>query len=180
MNLSPGQEDQMLRSCEKLIWSIVHQFRRRNTKAQCACMEDLFQEASIVMLEHIRRSPDEATARKAPILDMTNAMCRYLMEMSVVHIPKRTTDFRKTFVYAANIPAPPRSLLCCAPAEEDAETYADFDAFLSSLPAREQILVRHKLAGQTNRDAGRAAGMGDATAMRALRRVRKKYEAFVA
>lgn len=183
MNLSPSQENQFLQSCEELIWSVVHKFKARNGKANAANMEDLFQEASIVMLEHVRRSPDEATARKAPILDMTNAMCRYLMAMNVVHIPQRTTDFSKSISYAVDTGLARDGLSSYARGEEameDVEANADFDIFLGSLSRPEKIFVQHKLMGRTNRDAGRAAGIGDAQATRMLRRLRKKYAAFAA
>lgn len=183
MNLSPSQEDQLFRSCINLVWSAVHQFRRRNDKNYSACAEDLFQEASIVMLEHIRRSPDMETARKAPLLDMTNAMCRYLMEMNVVHIPKRTTDFSKTISHPVDTSIMFDGLDYFAKegsSAEDIETQADFDIFLGTLSKAERILVQQKMNGATTRDAGRAAGYGDATAMRVLQRVRKKYAAFAA
>ena len=183
MNLSPGQEEQLLRSCESLIWLAVHQFRRCNATYNYICKEDLFQEASIVMLEHIRRSPDEATARKAPLHDMKNAMCRYLMGMNVVHIPMRTTDFSKNTFSAVDVSDVPEDLVFRAAGDEnaeDVETYASFDVFLDTLSKQERVLVEHKLQGQTTRDAGKAAGYGDATAMRVLKRIRKKYAAFAA
>lgn len=174
MELTMEQKEELLRKNDRILWSVVHKFRRRLTAGQCDDKEDLHSECVVVYIRYLNACCSEQDMRKIPVLDMVNAMCQYVLGEQVLSYPKRTGDFRKKL---STVP----KRTDYSDAEEgwtpmdDALDEIVFGDFYAGLSAQDKLVVKHKLRGETNREAGRALGLGDTTMTRTIQRLKGVY-----
>lgn len=181
MYLTTEQEEAIVKKYTRLVWSVVHRFKKRNS-SYLSNQEDLYQEAMLVLIRHIRKS-ESLEGYQPPIRDMINAMCIHTLGEQVVSVPKRTSDYTKRINSISK--AVDYSLLDSNEDEkrdstEEAICSAIFHTFLSSLSDLDKQIVQMKLSGFRNTEVARRCGLSDVNVTRRLKRLRGQYEYFAA
>lgn len=177
MNLTSCQEEQLIQQYDRLLWSIVHRFKRRNYGGYDN-REDLHSECVIVLLRHIRSCETMNDVKRIPIRDMINAMCRFVLGEQAVTYPQRTTDFSKIIKKAphkTDYIAVDRDSGQRRESLDDALDEIAFRDYLSTLSAQDRRIIQMKLEGKRNRDVAQAFGVTDVVITRTLKRLRKNY-----
>lgn len=181
MQLTPEQKDALVRRYDKLVCSIVWRFKRRNN-SQLDNWQDLYQEAMLVLFEHIARA-ETLDHFRAPIRDMVNAMCRYTLSEQVVSVPRRTTDYsnrvntvsKSVTIDTLDYEEIPRDNM-----EDILTEKAMISSFLASVSPQDRAIVRMRMRGIRNRDIGKRLGLSDVAMTRRLKRIRDAYLAYAA
>ena len=181
MVLSKVQEEALVKKYDRLVWYIVHRFKRRNN-SKLANEEDLYQECMLVLIQHLR-STESLENYNPPIRDMINAMCRYTLGEQVVFVPKRTSDYtdRINTVYKAvdysfvDLDEDKRENTT-----ENVVMHMFFRDFISSLSGQDLEIVRLKLDGYRNREVAQKLGISDVNVTRKLKRIRVQYDLYAA
>lgn len=177
MNLTAYQEEQLLQKNDRLLWSVVHRFKSKHYNGYDN-MEDLHSECVLVYLKHIRSCETMDDIKKVPILDMINAMCRYVLGEQALSYPPRTTNFRQVMESAASkvdyVELDRDENLRSEPLNDTLDEIA-FKDFYAALPPMEQKIVAMKLDGHRNREVARDLGVTDVEITRALQKIRKLY-----
>ena len=178
------QEEELLRQYNKLIWRTVHRFQRRASYNTSNNADDLYQEAAIVFVLHLRKAKDmDEVQNHIPIRDMINAMSRFVLRDQVISYPKRTTEFRHTMQSM-----PRRSEYTDVDLDsnswvtsiDDTLEKIAMDEFLASLSPVDRSILSMKCRGMDNRAIGKLVGENDLQIHRHIKRLRKQYAAYAA
>lgn len=177
MKLSACQEEQLMQQYDRLLWSVVHRFKRKmhdgyNNK------EDLHSECALVFLTHIRSCETMEDIRKVPILNMINAMCRFVLGEQALSYPRRTSNFRQVMesvVGKADYSELDRNENGRYEPLNDALDEISFKDFYAALPPVDQKIISMKLEGHRNCEIARDLGVSDVTMTRAIQRLKKFY-----
>lgn len=179
MNLTAYQEEQLIRQYDRLLWSIVHRFKRRKHDDGYQNKEDLHSECVLVFLKHIRSCETMDEVRKIPIRNMTHAMCQFVLGEQALSYPKRTSNFRKVMESVARkvdyTQVEKNESLRCDPLSDTLDEIAFKDFYLALAPVEQKIIVK-KLEGCRNREIARDLGVTDVIMTRAMKKLRKFYE----
>lgn len=181
MNLSKDQEEALVKKYDRLVWSTVHRFKRRNN-SELNNYEDLYQECMLVLFNSIRKAPT-LDGFRPPIRDMVHAMCEYTLGEQVAKVPIRTSDYsRRIEKVAKSVPYENIDLSeeIRSDATEGILCSTLFSAFLASLTGQDAKIIRMKLHGSRNREVAKALGTTDLIICRSLKRLRLQYAAFAA
>lgn len=174
MELTMEQKEELLNKNDRVLWNVVHKFKRRLTSGGHDDKEDLHSECVVVYVRYLNSCRSEQDMRKIPVLDMINAMCQYVLGEQVLSYPKRTADFRKKL----NIVPKRMSYDDIEDGYDPTDDTLDeitFGSFYAGLSDADKRVVNHKLRGETNREAGRALGLGDTTMTRTIQRLKAVY-----
>lgn len=177
MNLTPCQEEQLIQQYDRLLWSIVHRFKRRSYNGY-ENKEDLHSECVLVFIRHIRSCDTMDDVQKVPIRDMINAMCRFVLGEQTLTYPQRTTDFShvmKKVAHKTDYSAVDRDSSQRYEPMNDALDEVAFRDYLSSLSEEEKQMIQMKLEGKRNRELAQAFGVTDVIVTRTLKRLRNSY-----
>lgn len=183
MILTREQEAQYVVKYERMIWEIVHKFKRR-TMAQKDNKDDLFQEAVIVFVKYLRKcESEEEIGKNIPVRDMINVMCRFNIGEQVLSYPKRTSYYRakgtEDIVHAVDYTELDRDDRYLDMTIDQSIENMTMKSFLSSLSAKEREIARLKQAGLKNREIAKRLGITDVDITRTLKRMRANYQNFV-
>lgn len=183
MILTTEQEEKYVKQYEKLIWATVNGFKRRTT-ARRDNKDDLYQEATIVFIEHIRAcKTEDEIGQNIPIRDMIHAMCCFNLGEQVLSYPKRTTYYRakgtEDVVHAVDYSDVDRDDRYLEMTIDHTIENMTMKAFLNSLNDEERKIAKYKERGYKNREIARAMGVTDVYISRVLSRMRAKYQNFV-
>lgn len=182
MLFTETQEEQLIHQYDKLIWSVVHRFKRR-MGGYHNNLEDLYQEAVLVFIQHIRSCKTEEEIKCVPIRDMVNAMCRFVLGEQVVSVPKRTTSFSQVIGSVStkvdyteiDLDETKRDL-----SMDNVVQQMDFTHFISSLPPSDRRVVLMKANGYRNREIAQRLGVTDVVVTRTLKKIKNQYLAYAA
>lgn len=177
MKLTSYQEEQLIQQYDRLLWSVVHRFKRRNHGGYDN-KEDLHSECTLVFLRHIRSCETMEEVRKVPIRDMINAMCRFVLEEQALTYPQRTTNFShviKNAAHKTDYTAVDRDEDRRSDPMNDTLDEIAFSNFYHGLSAEDRIIVKMKLDGKRNCDVAHDLGVTDVIITRALKRLRRIY-----
>lgn len=184
MTLTPTQEEQLIHQYDRLLWDVVHRFKRRKYDAWDD-REDLHSECMLVFLRHIRSCKTMDEVKRIPISDMINAMCRQVLVQQTCSHPKRTSDFKQVIDSAQ-----PRvdydevenveSQGCHCAGLDDALDEIAFSDFCASLSPQEQEIIRMKMDGCTNRQIAQTIGVTDVIMTRTIKKLLVRYRALAA
>lgn len=147
MKLSKEQEAQYLLDHSKPVWRIVNSFRSgiKYTTSD----EDLYQEAMLVLLSHLRNAKDEEELKIFPRLAIKNALCRYLIKQEVVSFPgTRTTDYSKVVKATRRVPIESATNLSYPELEENILCKIDMESYLKTIPEKARELFLARLSGE--------------------------------
>lgn len=183
MKFSPQEEENLILQYNKLIWRTVHRFQRRMSSL-IYNKEDLYQEAVMVFVRHLREAPDmDKVQNGIPIREMINAMTRYALQDQVVTYPIRTSSFRQIMASCpkrTEYSDVDRDDALRSYTEDDVLTNVDAQAFFASLSPIDRRILRMKAQGIDNRAIGKTVGETDVQICRHIQRLRKKYAAIAA
>ena len=177
MKLTSQQEEQLMQQYDRLLWSVVHRFKRKmhsgyNNK------EDLHSECAMVFLNHIRSCETMDDIQKVPILNMINAMCRFVLGEQALSYPRRTSNFRQvmeTVASKVDYAEVDRDENKRYEPINDALDVVAFKDFFVGLSPVDQKIITMKLEGRKNREIARDLGVTDVMMTRAIQRLRKFY-----
>lgn len=183
MNFTPQEEEKLILQYNRLLWRTVYRFQRR-LPGVVRNQEDLYQEAALVFVDHLRKSKDmDEVQNHIPIRDMIHAMTQFVINDQLLSYTKRTSDFRKI---VRSVPARTSYAAvdmddgCSVHSVEDALDFIAVKDFLSSLSGVDLNILRMKQSGMDNRSIGKAVGETDVQICRHLKRLRAKYAACAA
>lgn len=177
MVLTAYQEEQLIQQYDRLLWSVVHRFKRRKRDGY-QNKEDLHSECVLVFLKHIRSCETMDDVQKVPIRDMINAMCKYVLGEQVVSYPRRTSNFRhvmENVVGKADLSEIDKSENNHYDPIGDALDMVAFRDFFFGLPPVDQDIIIAKLKGRKNREIARDLDVTDVVMTRAIQKLRKFY-----
>ena len=178
MKLTQSQEEALLQHYDKIIWSIVHRFRRKNG-SYIDDKDDLHSECMVVFINHIHNSATMSDLRKIPVRDMINAMCVYVLGEQAVTLPKRTANF-STVIRSMKGRADYDELDKWANSSssniDEAIDKLAFQQFCESLPRADRMVVHMKMKGYKNREIAQLLGMNDVKITRTIKRIKKAYD----
>lgn len=181
MDMTKEKENQLVQSYDQLIWWIVHRYKGKMSTCRDN-VNDLYQECAIVLINHFRKASTEEEARRIPIRDMVNAMCRFNLGEQVVSVPKRTSDFTKK-VHSMKATTPweglARNTKLSSSPMEDVDGKIMFDSFIGTLPTTDKRIIGYKMNGYSNRETARELGMTDVQITRSLHRSYAAYKQYV-
>ena len=172
MVLTAYQEEQLMRQYDKLLWSVVHRFKRK-MHGGYNNEEDLHSECVIVFLKHVRSCETMDEIKKVPILSMVNAMCKYVLGEQVV-----SSNFRhvmENVVGKADLSEIDKSENNHYDPIGDALDMVAFRDFFFGLPPVDQDIIIAKLKGRKNREIARDLDVTDVVMTRAIQKLRKFY-----
>ena len=177
MELTSHQEEQLMQQYDRLLWSVVHRFKRK-MRGGFNNEEDLHSECALVLLRHIRSCSSMEELRKIPILNMVNAMCKYVLGEQVLSYPRRTSNFREimdTVNSKADYTEVDKDETQRYEPMNDALDEIAFRDFFFSLPPIDRKIIVMKLKRCTNREIARDLGVSDVAMTRAIQKLRKFY-----
>lgn len=183
MILTTEQEEKYVKQYEKVIWATVNGFKRRTTTRRDN-KDDLYQEASIVFIKHIRScETEEEIGKNIPIRDMIHAMCCFNLGEQVLSYPKRTSKYRtnvtKDVVHAVDYSEVDHDDRYLEMSIDNAIENMTMKSFLASLDDDEKEIAKYKEIGYKNREIAQLMGVSDVNISRALNKMRSKYKNFV-
>lgn len=177
MELTSCQEEQLIQQYDRLLWSIVHRFKRRKHDGY-QNKEDLHSECVLVFLQHIRSCETMDDVRKVPIRDMINAMCRFVLGEQALSYPRRTSNFRQVMESAASkadyTEIDKDERLRYEPLN-DALDEISFKDFYAALPPVDQKIISMKLKGHRNCEIASDLGVSNVAMTRAIQCLKKFY-----
>ena len=179
MYLTSSQEEQLIQQYDKVLWSVVHRFKRK-MRGGYNNQEDLHSECVLVFIKHIRSCETMEEIHKIPVLNMINAMCNFVLGEQALSYPKRTANFRAVM---ENVSVKVEYSEAHFAQEHASDPLGDsvdrifFSEYLDTLSNQDRQIIAMKLRGCRNREAASALGMSDVAMTRALKRLRKHYEA---
>ena len=182
MKLTSYQEEQLIQQYDRLLWSVVHRFKRRHYQGYDN-KEDLHSECVLVFVRHIRSCETMDEVQKVPIRDMINAMCRFTLGEQALTYPQRTTNFSEVMETAAH------KIDYSAVDMDEKKRFEPignaldeiaFRDFFRGLSAVDRKIVKMKLDGMRNCEVARDLGVTDVIITRTLKRLRKSYMDYAA
>lgn len=177
MTLTQREEEELIQQYDKLIWSVVHRFKRRKNDGY-QNKDDLHSECVIVFIKHIRACKTMEEVKKIPFRDMINAMCQYVLGEQALTYPKRTSNFRHVMESVpgkADLSEVDLDASCIHASLNDALDMVAFRDFFGTLSADDQKIIRMKLDGRRNRDIADSLGVSDVAMTRALKKLLRLY-----
>ena len=182
MKLDAYQEEQLIEKYDRLLWSIVHKFKRKMRKG-FNNEEDLHSECVLVLIQHIRSCNTMDEIKKIPVLTMTNAMCRYVLGEQILSYPRRTANFHnvmnKVNSKADYADVDKDESKRCDPTN-DVIDGIDFKDFVNHLSQDDKKIIVMKLRGHTNREIANDLNVSDVAMTRAIKKLRKFYDLIAA
>lgn len=178
MKLTQVQEEALIQHYDKIIWSIVQRFRRKNG-SYIDDQDDLHSECMVVFIAHIHNSSTMEDLRKIPVRDMINAMCLYVLGEQAVSFPKRTTNFSsviRTMKGRAEYEKLDKWANSSSNNIDEAIDKLAFQQFYDSLPHQDRMVVRMKMNGYKNREIAQLLGVNDVKITRTIKRIKKAYD----
>ena len=178
MKLDAYQEEQLIEKYDRLLWSIVHKFKRKMRKG-FNNEDDLHSECVLVLIQHIRSCNTMDEIKKIPVLTMTNAMCRYVLGEQVLSYPRRTSNFKNVMermngkVDYAEVDKDKTKGY--DPTNDAIDLIAFRDFFMNLSPTDQKIIVM-KLKSHTNREIANDLNVSDVAMTRAIKKLRKFYD----
>lgn len=162
-------EEQIVKRYEPMLNKLVWRFMVR-CPAGRAIRKDLLQEARMAFLEHVRTHGEDEYMRCYRTI--FNALYEAVRREYIVHVPhgvfKRETEKGKEVMPFSEIVQG----LALEEGYEQVEIITDI--MQTARDEQERRLVRLKLVGLNNRDAGRVLGMNDVQVTRNLQRMRAR------
>lgn len=180
MKLTMKQEEELLQHYDKLLWSVVHRFRRKHYQGYNN-REDLHSECVLVFLNHVRSCENWDEITKVPILDMVHAMCLHVLGEQALTYPKRTAIFRQVMDEAKS--AAPNTENEREDSYEpcnDALDIIAFRDFYAKLPVDDKKIVVMKLRGCKNRQIAAKLEVSDVRVTRMIQKLHRFYQASAA
>lgn len=178
MELTSYQEEQLIQQYDKLLWSVVHRFKRKMHNGYDN-KEDLHSECVLVFINHIRSCETEEEIKKVPILNMVNAMCRFVLGEQALSYPKRTSNFSQVMGNVASKvdygEVDRDETQRFEPIDDALDEIAFLDFYHRLSPVDQQIVVM-KLKGKKNREIAFKLGVSDVAMTRAIQKLRKFYD----
>lgn len=175
MNMTPETEARLLEQYTPLLRKLVHRFCVY-TNARDDLKEDLFQEACLAFVEHLRDMPSMDQAARCRT-QVRRAMHNYLEEMAPVRIPHYCFYQKRRQIRVVSADAEP----CLPPpgGEDPCERMMLRD-FLSRLEPIETQLILLRANGYSNRAAMTALGYSSEWQVsRRLKHIRRAYLRYV-
>lgn len=180
MVLTTTEMQSYLQKYDRFIWKVVHRFDRRYGGTMTSYKEDLHQECVIALMQHAKKAENEEKLHQMPIMDMHNAMCRFVIRNQAVHYPSRTSFFSSVIRSAPDTVELIPEIVDFHRHDTTMDDYNNligFQSFLSTLNGTEQKVVSLK-RDFSNREIARQLGVSDAAITRTLNRVRHAYEVY--
>ena len=178
MELTAYQEEQLMQQYDRLLWSIVHRFKRKMHDGYDN-KEDLHSECVLVFLKHIRSCQTMEEIQKVPVLNMINAMCLFVLGEQTLSYPKRTSNFSEVIKTAAGkadyTELDKNETMRYDPINDTLDTVA-FREFFSELSPADQQIVILKLKGCRNCTLATKLGVSNVAMTRAIKKLRKFYQ----
>lgn len=176
MKLTTKQEEELLNHYDKLLWSVVHRFRRKHYQGYNN-RDDLHSECVLVFIKHIRACKDWEEISRVPILDMVHAMCLYVLSEQALTYPKRTAIFRQVMDEAkGTAPNTENEKEDSYEPCNDALDVIAFRDFFAKLPLEDKKIVVMKLRGCKNRQIAAKLGVSDVRVTRMIKKLRCFYQ----
>lgn len=177
MTLTSYQEAELMQKYDKVVWKIVHRFKRTAASTNWNNKDDLYQEGMMVLLRHIRKAENQEELDKLPVMDIWNAMVRHVMGEQVVSIPKRTTDYRKSIAAIAETIEYGELETAEDSGNEigEAEERIAMEQFANSLPELDRNIVLLKMKGHNQAEVSKILGVPPCKVTRHLRKIQEIY-----
>ena len=179
MTLTKQQEEAMLQNYTKLIWNVVHKFKRRSS-AKLDNEEDLFQECALVFVKHMRTAQSVEQIMVFPFKDMVRAMCNYILGEQTLSYPRRTSDFSKKIHSAPERMSFDACFYIQAPqnSEDNAIDKTMLDEFLSTQDSCNQKIFAYKKQGLTNVEIANILSLPPVNVHRRIKRMKDAYSKY--
>ena len=173
MNMTTEMEAQLLEQYTPLLRKLVHRFCVY-TNTRDDLKEDLFQEACLAFVEHLRSMPSIEHAARCRT-QVRRAMHNYLEEMAPVRIPHYCFYDQRRHVKVISADAEPCLLLPVCDGTDPCERVALRD-FLSGLEPSEARLIQLRASGYSKRAAMTALGYSSEWQVaRRLKHIQRAY-----
>ena len=179
MTLTKQQEEVMLQNYTKLIWNVVHKFKRRSS-TKLDNEEDLFQECALVFLKHIRSAQSVEQIMVFPFKDMVRAMCNYILGEQTLSYPRRTSDFSKKIHSAPERMSFDACFYIQSPqnSEENAIEQTMVDEFLKMQDPCNQQIFAYKKQGLSNVEIAEILSLPPVNIHRRIKRMKDAYSKY--
>lgn len=177
MNMTPEMEAQLLEQYTPLLRKLVHRFCVY-TNTRDDLKEDLFQEACLAFVEHLRSMPSIEQAARCRT-QVQRAMHNYLEEMAPVRIPHYCFYDKCRHIKVISADAEPHLALSGLNAPDPCES-AMLRDFFRGLEPIEVRLILLRASGYSNRAAMTALGYSSEWQVgRRLKNIRRAYLQYV-
>lgn len=168
MKLTSQQEEQLINQYSRKIWKLIGMF---GNAENC---EDLYQEAVLEFLRHIRKVQTFRELRQFPTETIRNALCRYIIGQQVVSYPQRTSDFSKKVRMARKVGLETLTDLIGTTDDEWARLI-DLKDYLNTLPADTLDMIQSRNAGEDNNSIAKRHHMTPGGVTHRIQRALKNY-----
>lgn len=178
--LTPQEEAKLMDDYSKICWKLVHRFSQ-NKGSSIFDMDDLYQECMLALVKHMHKCEEKSQLRRIQIMDLVNAMARFVLKNQVVRLDANRTDKIKQIL--ANV-AKKQSVdllkeddLCKDPIEA-LISRMDYELFEAVLSPMEREVLRKRGEGFKGREIASALGCSHQCVFGCMSRAKHKYEAF--
>lgn len=182
--LSQIEEQELLKDYDKIVWRLVHRYSDGNGSSRFT-QEDLYQECMLVLLKHMNKCETKEELRSIQVMDLVNAMTRFVLRNQAVKLDANRTSEFKTIMgnCARNVnltEAESEALQGGDPYDTVVENVA-FEQFLDRVDLRD--LDKEVLGllrdGYRVKEVARMVGRSHQVVSYAVKRAKRKYESFV-
>ncbi len=180
--LSESKKEEVMSNYSRIAWRTVHRYRRTKRLSR-EDTEDLHQECMVKLIEHLRKCESEEDLYSLQIMDLVNAMTKYMMRGCTFTGTQSTEDFRKL------IAAQPESVSMCElfdsdmanqsnGFEDDIIAKIDMELFLKTLTDKQREILTAKLMGYKDVDIARKDCVSRKAVCTHNKAIRRRYERF--
>lgn len=199
MVLSYEEELKIVKNYEQIAWRTVRRFMKSGT-VLCD-LEDLHSECMVVLIEHLRSVKRKEDIYRLQVMDLVNAMSRYLMKKQMLSVGVRTTSMHKL------IDAMPKSTTMDVAAtrgevkmvsrepirvnftesevyysgliEDTVPTIIDYRDFCDGLDEREKFILKQRQEGNFDKEIAVKLGVSPRRVGAIADRVRDRYKKYI-
>lgn len=183
LTLSESKKEEVMSNYSRIAWRTVHRYRKtkRLTRED---MQDLHQECMVKLIEHMNKCETEEELTSLQIMDLVNAMSKYMMSGCTFTGTRSTEDFRK-LVSAQPETMPLSELFDSELVNQAADSFEDsvimkidMERFLPLLTEKQRIILMDKLLGYRDVDIARRESVSKKQICAQKKAIRRKYDRF--
>jgi len=183
LTLSESKKEEVMSNYSRIAWRTVHRYRKtkRLTRED---MQDLHQECMVKLIEHMNKCETEDELTSLQIMDLVNAMTKYMMSGCTFTGTRSTEDFRK-LVSVQPETTPLSELFDSELVNQETSSFEDgvimkidMERFLQLLTEKQRCIFNDKLLGYRNAEIARKENIHKMTINGQISAIRNKYNKF--
>lgn len=181
--LSESKKEEVMSNYSRIAWRTVHRYRRTKRLSR-EDTEDLHQECMVKLIEHFNKCESEDDLYSLQIMNLVNAMTKYMMRGCTFTGTQSTEDFRKLIdaqpeaVSLSDLFDSELTYQSRLSIEDNIISKIDMELFLKTLTDKQREVLTAKLQGYKDVDIARRDHVSRKAVCTHNKAIRRRYEKF--